>query len=198
MNLAPIEDALRAWVKTATGLPDGQVYFANQNGPQPGASGQLPFVTILVAGDVLRMGALDEFSTSTNLAAPAGQEITQATQGPRDLAVSVQAFGEGTITKTGVVTAPQLLAACQTALGLESVRYALNAAGLAPYDMGEIRRLDEVVETGFQGRATLDLRFYSGDYQSETNGYINEVSGTGTLVEPGLPNRSAPFDVKGP
>jgi hypothetical protein len=74
------------------------------------------------------------------------------------------------------------------------VRYGLNVAGLAPYDLGNIRRVDAIVETGFEGRAVLDVRMYAVDQQSEGVGYIAEVTGTGTVTqEDGQTTRSVPY-----
>ncbi len=204
MQFAPIENAIRAWVKTATGFADALIYFADQSGPQPVTN---PFITIKIGGGIRSLGAYDEFTTSTNLANPPGTEITQLISGQRDLLVTVTIWGENTVTYapsapgslpgTGGLTAVEVATKIQTALGLESVRAALNAANLSPYDIGEVRRIDGIIETYFEGRAILEVRMYSVDQQSEANAYFKEVQGTGTLVEDGQPNRTAPFDIIG-
>ncbi len=205
MRLRPLEDAIRAWVKTATGFSDGQVYFANQNGSQPAA---LPYITILISGSMRALGAYDEQTRSTDLSKPNGQEITLAVTGQRDLLVSIQAFAENTVSYAGLelpialpgsegLTAVELLTRVQTALSLESVRQSLNDANLAPYDIGEILRVDAIIETFFEGRAVLNVRMYSTDQQSESTGYIKEVQGTGDFVEAGLPDRLPTLDVVG-
>jgi hypothetical protein len=193
-------------VKTATGFTDAQIFFADQNGPQPAS---LPYITIKIAPDMRPRGVYDEQAKDTDLTRTAGMEVRNQAFGIRDFSVSVQAFAENAVTYatptfpvvlpgTNGNTAVGLLTLVQTALSLEGVRYALNQANLAPYDAGTIRNLDAIVETGFDGRAALDVRFYSADVAAEYSGYINEVTGTGTLVEGSpLPNRSAPFDVVG-
>lgn len=206
MQLRPIEDAIRAWVKTASGLSDAQIYFANQNGAQPA---NLPFITILISESMRTLGAYDEQEQITDLTQPNGQEITQIVTGQRDLLVSIQAFATGTVTGEntsfsfpvptgfGAVTATEILTRVQTALGLETIRFNLNAANLAPYDLGTIRRVDAVIETFYEGRAVLDVRFYSTDQALAQTGYIKEVQGVGTFVEGGVPDRNVPFDVIG-
>lgn len=206
MQLRPIEDAIRAWVKTASGLSDAQIYFANQNGAQPAS---LPFITILISESMRTLGAYDEQEQITDLTQPNGQEITQIVTGQRDFLVSIQAFATGTVTGEntsfsfpvptgfGAVTATELLTRVQTTLGLETIRFNLNAANLAPYDLGTIRRVDAVIETFYEGRAVLDVRFYSTDQALAQTGYIKEVQGVGTFVEGGVPDRNVPFDVIG-
>ncbi len=95
MQFAPIENAIRAWVKTATGFADALIYFADQSGPQPVTN---PFITIKIGGGIRSLGAYDEFTTSTNLANPPGTEITQLISGQRDLLVTVTIWGENTVT----------------------------------------------------------------------------------------------------
>lgn len=204
MNLAPIEDAIRTWIKNATALPDAQIYFQFQNGGQPTSA---PFITITVPDSWRALGAYAEQTKTTNLGNPNGSEITYTATSEKDALITIQAFAENTVTfpngnppalpNTSGLTAMALLSACQTALGLDGVRYALNQAGVGVYDEGHIRQVNAVIETYFEGRAVLEIRCYLVDQATESDGYINEVTGTGTLFEDGLPNRTAPIDVVG-
>lgn len=193
MNLQAVEDALRAWVKTATGFPDAQVYFGNQDGAQPK---NRPFATIVVSTDAAPRGAYDEIFRTQDLTQPNGSEITQTVIGQRDIGVSVSVFAENTVTYpiptfpivmpgSQGATAVELVSRCQTALGLDGVRSGLNAAGIAPYDLGSVLRLDALVETGFEGRAVLSIRMRISDTASESVGYIAEVTGTGSAYGTG-------------
>lgn len=189
MNFQPIEDAIRSWVKTATGFADAQVYFGNQNGAQNAVA---PFITITIGIGAGHRGAFDEMERFVDLTRPNGQEIQQRVTSQLELLVSIQAFAEN-VTSYPVPTFPlnppvgsgrtavDLLLDVQTALSLESVRDALNAANLAPFDVGDVKRLDAVVATGFEGRAALDCRMYTTNQQSDFAGYIAEITGTGTL-----------------
>jgi hypothetical protein len=195
MNLATVENAALAWVVTSTGLSLGsQVYLANQGIEQPQSG---PFITVEI-GDVSTLG-IDEVENTTDLSAPAGQEITQTVLGQREFGVTLQAFGYQTITggQGGGVTAVQALMACQTLLSRPDVRNTLNAAGLGIFDLGTVQRVDAVVETAFEGRAVLHVRFYAVDTSSAVTGYINETQATGTITAPDGSTQTADLDVVG-
>lgn len=184
MQLQPIENAIRAWVKMATGLSDPQVYFDHQNVPQPQSA---PFVTISIAESGTTLG-LPEIDRTTNLALPAGTEVQQAGTSIWDISILFQAFAENTVTysagglpNTSGLTAVELLAKVQLALNLESVHDPLNDAGISPYEYGVVRRLDAVIETGFEGRAVLEMKCYVADTVTEGVGYIDDVTGSGEL-----------------
>jgi hypothetical protein len=188
MNLQVVEDALRAWVKTATGLDDSHVYFANQQVAQPSDG---PFITILVATNGVTLG-LPEITRTTDLTQPLGKEVAQDGLSIWDLSVTFQAFAENTVSypvpsfpivlPTGQgITAVELLAKVQLALNLESVHGALNAAGISPYEYGTIRRVDAVIETYWEGRAILEMKCYVSDSAEEGVGYVAEVTGTGEI-----------------
>ena len=202
MNFQVVEDAIRAWIKTSTGFADRQIYFANQNGAQPP---DRPFIAITVGTSIAGVG-FPEVKRTTDLTQANGSEVQQDPLQIYDMRVTVQAFAENTVSypvpslpfslpNSSGRTAVDLLVQCQTALGLESVNGALNAAGLGSYDWGTVRRADALVETYFEGRAILEVGFYLSDSADERTGYINEVSGTGTTG--GDDARTAPFDIVG-
>lgn len=197
MTLSTIENAVAAWVVTATGLSLGsQVFFANQGVEQPQSG---PFVTIEVGGDVVPLGSVDEVQSSTNLSNPPGTEVTLAAVGRREVGVTLQAFGYQTVSggQGGGITAVQALTTAQTLLSRPDVRGALLTAGIAPYDNGQVQRADAVVETGFEGRAILHVRFYATDEQTMSTGYIDEVQATGTLTNPDGSTETVSLDTTG-
>lgn len=166
LNWATIQTALHAWIVAGTGLAVGRVVWANQAMPQP----QRPYVT-------LRLMALapvghDGVHSTTNLAAPAGEEVTLTVEGRRHLTVGVQAYASAV---TGAGTAAELLAKAQTALSLPTVHAGLRAAGLAVLNEGGITDLSALLETKFEGRAAMDVRFHCVDEVAEKTGYIATV-----------------------
>ena len=122
-----VEDALRVWIKTATGLDDAHVIWAEQTGPRPAGT----FATLRL-GDIIPVGLADDVQDSTDLLAPAGGEITFTAVGTREFRVSVQCFTAATVDDT---TARNLLSKAQTALSLPTRRDALAAAGVKRFDM---------------------------------------------------------------
>lgn len=171
-----VENAVRAWVLAATGLGESAVYFADQSVP---ASELAPRIVVRV-GDVLQVGT-DALSHDYSAARPAGAEIEYTARGPRELVVSLQAFAP-TTTGSGN-TARSLLAACQAALGLPSVRDTLNAAGLGVLQEGNVQRIPGTSSNAPEDRAVLDTRFCLGQTTTERTGYIATVELVPTLTE---------------
>jgi len=163
-----IEDAIRAWVIAGTGLPQGQVWFADQDIP---ASEQQPRVTIRIGGTVQR--GLDETRHDYDAGRPAGQEIEFSARGMRELTVDLQAFAP-TLVGPGA-TARSLLAQAQVAISLPTIRDALNAAGLGVLQEGDIQRVP-LVRGGMQeDRATLAVLFAVQVQATERATFIETV-----------------------
>jgi hypothetical protein len=165
LDFVAIENAVRAWLAASTGAT---VIFADQDGPQPA----LPYLTVRIDGP-RREGGRDELRETTSPGNPDGQEIEQASYGPRELTVRCQAF---TASTAGGGAARELLQIAQSALGLPAALDGLAAAGLAVIDEGAVQVLNVVVETNFQGRASLDLRLRATDSVTQRTGYIATVS----------------------
>lgn len=175
-NWVTIEDALRVWVKSATGYADSAVIWAEQTGARPSGS-----IITLRLGELLPIGAYDELTSNTDLLRPAGTEVELKVEGMREFAVSLQAFGAST---TGNSTGRAVLAKCQAALTLPSVRTALAAAGITPFDIGAVQNISALSHTKFEGRAILEVRFYVRDSISEFTGYIETVEKTSYMGPP--------------
>jgi hypothetical protein len=163
---ATVENALHAWVVSASGLAAGKVLWAFQNIGQR----ERPYVTLRILG-LERVGH-DALVQSYDADAAAGQEVTLAVDGRRTLVVSVQAYSAGVV---GAGTAREIVAKVQTALSLPSVQTTLRAAGLAVLNEGRITDVPELVETRWESRASLDVRFHCIDSASEKTGYIASV-----------------------
>ncbi len=170
---ATIEDALRVWVKAGSGLGDAKVIWLDQTGARPAA----PFIELKL-GDIVPLGGVDPVETATDLMRPAGTEIELKVAGVRAFTVSLQAY---TATVTGAATARALLSLVQTALSLPSVRAALDAAGVTPFDEGEVHNLTGLLGTKFEGRAALDVQFYVRETLSEFTGFIGSCVPTPTF-----------------
>lgn len=163
-----LEDAVRAWALAASGLAADQVYFANQDVRRSEAAPRV----IITLGDLVTIG-VDSLTHDYSAARPAGQEIEYTARGPRELAVSLQAFAP--LTVGSGVTARSLLDLCQAKLRLPSVRDALNAAGIGVLDPGTVRRLPQVVAGKWEDAAFLDVRCLVGQSVTERTGYIATV-----------------------
>lgn len=171
-----VEAALQDWVESGSGLADGQVIFAAQNGPRPAK----PLITIR-----LELGppvGLDGLVISDTDGAPAGQEITRTSRGLRNLTVDLQAFSDAA---RGTQSPMALLEAVASRLSLQTQRDALGAANLGLISIGSVSRVDGVVNsTTFEPRAILSVRFLVTSETAEELTYIETVEVTDEIAEP--------------
>lgn len=168
MTFADLENAVRAWVVSSSGLDPSLVYFADQ--PYP-VSEVRPRITI-------RLGALapigHDWATHTyDPARQAGQEIEYSATGSRELTISLQAFAPTTVGDGD--TARELLERVFGRLSLPSVRDPLNAAGVGVLRTGTVTRLPAVVGTMNEDRAVGELVALVSSKYSERTGYIERA-----------------------
>lgn len=164
MALEAREQAIRAWVKTASGLTDESVFFSNQKVERPASA----YVTIRL-GDLVPLGAVDPVTENYDADRDPGVEIEQVVEGTRSLGVSIQVFN-GAV--AGALSAMNVAKKLQLGIRLPSVRDALNTAGMSPYQIGGVRNLAALLGTAFDGRAQLDVSFYVHETVSEFTTYI--------------------------
>jgi hypothetical protein len=169
VNWTAIENALQAWVATASAIPSSRVIWAHQRGAQP----TIDFI-VLSFTSVDPLG-IDPLECLTDLTRPAGQEIELRAGGQRSMVLSLQAFTQSV---TGASSARALLSRVQAALGLPSIVASLDAAGVSAYDTGQVQAIPEILQTTFVGRAALEVRFYGREAASEFTGYIDTVLAT--------------------
>lgn len=168
MDEEALENAVRAWVLSASGLADADVYFEDEDGTaksKPKAAA--PYITISL-GDLVELAPL-QVTDSYDNAAAAGQEMVETVTAIYELPVELQAFTPRT---TGGSTARSILSRVQLGLGLSTVRDALNAAGLGLRRRGAIRWVPSVRQAKFEGRAVLELSFQVGGTVEARTGYI--------------------------
>lgn len=174
------EDAIRQWVLAGSGLAADHVIFHQQTGARPLDANN--FATIRI-GDTNPVACVDEVQETYNGAQPAGQEIAQTVTGLRSVNVTVQFFGAPS---TGDTKAQVQAQQTQVALALPSVRNALGAAGLTPYDTGRITNVTALIGTKFEGRAVLDMHFYVLEQITEQTGYITSCVPVSYMGPPDL------------
>jgi len=192
-NWKSIEDALRTWIQGVTGFDDQHCYFADQNVKSPGSG---PWVTIRLEGTEA-VGAFDgtfaldrtvlgfPLTPPITMGGPApGTEIELQSMAPRYMDVTLQAFN-GLVTHGTdflYLSGATLLTRVQASLGQPSFRDPLNSAGLGVVDIGRVQNVAANIETRFEGRGILTVRFNLFDSASDFTGYIATVTGpTGTL-----------------
>jgi len=176
MDWSTAQNAIVAWIKAGTGL--SRVVWSNQSVPKPAhdfVQVRLAAVRKLGGDELTRDQDLSRGPTASDEDFPLvldvpGTEIEFTVQGERELTLSIQVH-----TARAVITPVALLSRLQTSLSLESVRTGLLAAGLAPTDPGVVRDLSALVDTGWEGRASLECRFQFTETLSEFTTFIESA-----------------------
>lgn len=172
-----VEDAFRAWVKTATGLADNNIFFADQKVERPTST----YVTIRV-GSVVPLGAVDPVTITEVEDPDPGEEIQISVDGIREVTVSIQVFGPA-VSTTATATAMYIANKIQTSLRLPSVQDALDAAGISVFDIGSVNNLTQLLGTAFDGRAQFDVRCYIVFSATQLETYIETAEVTDTVTD---------------
>jgi hypothetical protein len=178
INWEEAEDIIRAWVMAGTGYASERVWWADQKIPQ----GATDFAVIRFGGTI-PLGAFDAHSEYTDLGADAGGEIEIRTRGDREVTVGIQIF---TAAVVGNECARAKAIRLQALLGLPSIREPMVAAGVSPFDTGQIQNLSGLIGGDYAGRASLDCRFYITETVSDYVGYISEIETDSYLGPPDL------------
>ncbi len=176
-----IEDALRTWVKSSTGLDDDHVIWSDQTGKRPTNA----YATLRI-GALVPIGSVDEVAMITDLGQSAGREIELKVTGSRRFNVSVQLFTPATVSGSSALA---LLANVQLALGLPTVRQSLADAGITPFDSGAPQNVSALSGTKFEGRSTLEVGFYTLATASEYTGFIEHCTPENYMGPPDLGTR---------
>jgi hypothetical protein len=179
MTRSEIEDAVRTWLKTATGMADGAVIIADQDGPSPTTD----YLSVRI-GETPPVARQAEQQTSTDLGQPAGQEVQLTAVVDRYATVTVSAYTSKTT--GGSSNAVDLLEKAANAISLPSIRQTLNDAGLGVVEVGSVKNLSAVARSNFEGVAALDVRFSLRQTVSERTGYISKVVTVDNTGTPGM------------
>lgn len=176
MSWADTENALHAWVVAASGLAAGLVRW----GDQAGISRPVPPTTWveLRLGASDPIGVADETRCEAISMAPGGSDVSLLAIGRRASSLAIQVFGPS----VGAVSARALAGRIQGGLALESIAAALSVANVSVVDNGSIVNVPRVLETDWQGRAVLTVRFHSVEE-------LTEITGSIAIVNVELPNQ---------
>lgn len=167
MTREQLENAVRAWVRPASGLTEDQVYFGRQNVRR----GETAARIIILFGDFVPRGVA-RLDHEYDAGQPNGQEIEYSATETGELTVTLQAFAPDTV---GNATPAELLKKCAGKLRLPSYRDALNAAGLGVLEVLPVQELPQVVSGEWEGGAFLEVRLALVQVETERTGYIETV-----------------------
>lgn len=142
-----VENALHAWLSTATGLTTS---WAWQKAPQPAGSYAELFV-----GSLLTRGLSAETRYEWDSQRPPAQEGERIQRRPGTLVVTAQVYTNETV---GSNCAFARLQAAVAALDSPDFYEPLLAAGIGVTGKSEVRNLTGLLGVSTQGRAAVDLR----------------------------------------
>lgn len=182
LNWATIEDAVWDWysasLASVASLPAGNVVWAYQSRsipPRPCAT--LQWVD---RDEVIGLSNRDEKIPVTG-----SLTATQAVIHRRMHTLQLDVYAKVPTQQSNVgKQAIAILGEVLRTLQLESQIAAFATAGLALRDVSDVRDLTQIVETGFESRASVDLTFSTVDQTTENVGKILTVTApTGTFAE---------------
>jgi|GEM_PF-2971383 hypothetical protein len=158
IDLATVEKAFRATIRTLLAMPANSVHRANQFNPPPAGGQSTQFATVLVtevdstgSDDVTYESADSGFGTSGYGQVAPSEDVVEVITGMRHFTASVQFFRGN-----AKFQAMRLKTLLQSSNGLQQ----LQAAGIGLGKMGPIRDLSKVTDTYFEQRSHFDVEFY--------------------------------------
>ena len=182
------EDAILAWFQSASGLASGHVLWGNQRTPNPAR----PYAKLKRTGLRDAGGIGGELSYDYSAARAAGKEIVETVVSRKSFTVSCIVYSDAVVgddqeTLLGVATrtAAEYAEDARTALSLPTVVAALGVAGIASWDSSPIRDIPEQKGNLWLSRAELEVTFGICRTASDSLGYLERVTGTGTFSDPG-------------
>ena len=145
------ENAIHAWVVTATGLNADHVIWTHQAGPRPST----PYISMTVTA-ITKVGR-DWTTVLENTGGGPGEEILLRSRGHRYATISFQAFGPGSISiLTDLVGSAPLFTVSLNTAGLGYAGFGtLNFIGDAR--LGDFLEPRAVVDTQFHLKSQLDI-----------------------------------------
>ncbi len=171
-DLPAVEDAIAAWIRSATGLAATHVLWADQGLPRPEGA----WVSLKVISDANPTGPC--WTDIEDAAIPAaGVEIAHVARETVQWLLSIQCFNGGAL---GIASAMALLRKVRAAVNLPTPAAALEFAGVGVGRIGPIRDIGAVRAGDFEPRAAMDVVLFLASETTELGTYIEHAVVTGT------------------
>lgn len=169
----PIEKALFDWIlRVFPDLPRNHIQWEDQNLAQP----VYPYVT-LRKSTLISIGAPDELRQTTDLAAPAGEEVSMETISVREFTLFINAHvDEESGAKDPDADAFWMMTRLQTSLSQMSTRELFQLAGISTIEDLGIDNLSQTQNGVFFSKANMDIRFRVCFSEVEKAGYIDSAN----------------------
>ncbi len=171
-----IENSIQTILTAASGLAGTNVVWADTDRDRPVGD----YMALRIDEDQ-HIGT-PENSVRDNPAPVAGEEILLASKNVAEFEVAIQAFSALKVSTGAAPSARARLNALRSKLEGEAMVEVIEAAGLALVDLGSVRNMPRVLETQYQGRATLVLKFRISDEIEEATTYIETAISSGSYT----------------
>lgn len=163
INYTTIENQLKTWIKTETGLADTHVISQNDNHPRP--IGQYATVRIF--------DAIAEGHDTYNAIASANNTVNLNYSGVRRVMIGVNIY------RDGITTAQNQMAKLVSSFNRVDTGYYFQSLNLGIINSSEIRDLPELVNDVWENRKQCDFFIYVNDEETINIESIEHISGTG-------------------
>jgi hypothetical protein len=165
-----IEDALHAWVRTASGLAADHVIWVDQGGPRPDGT----YIAMRLAS-LRTIG--DEWITTEDAPDPQpGAELLRKVRGHRVVTLGLQCFADAT-------TASKVLADVIAGIALHAESLDIAGIGIGP--ISAMTRIDQGGAGGLlKSRAAVDVDLHLSSEVSDFVTFIERVHVTTTAKNP--------------
>lgn len=168
-DYAALEDSIIECVRAALGLPEGTVYWSGQGEPP-----QLkPFAELREANSE-NIGE-PQNTVADNPGGAPGEEIILTTSNDLEMEIDVFIYTVNKVNLPGNPSAAARAKAMVRALGGETNAGIREGTGLVFVEAGKVLNIPRVLETQFEGRATVSLKFRVEDRLEEKTTFIETV-----------------------
>ena len=150
--------AIYTWFSETSGIA---TIWAEQSGPKP----KRPYATLKLITGAVKVGGEDNLRQYTS-----GKFVLN---GPRTVTVRCQVFGEGAL---------DILSTVRDSLDDPSIIDGLDLSGLSVQDDGEPSNVTERLETSYEIRAVMDVKFDFNEERVANVGYVSETTVNGRNI----------------
>jgi hypothetical protein len=175
LDYVAIRKALIREIQAATNLDSDHIITEEpetQNSPRP----TLPYISMKITSPAIKQGDDDKRNIPTVAPAPPGPSNTWNSGGQRKMIVSFNAYGRSHEEAYNYMTL------WQSALDLETTQGDLRNNGIAVWLMESVADVSQLLNTGYEGRAHLDVTFGIASNISQTLGEMDSVEVKGTIA----------------
>lgn len=178
-NFTPVRVALVREVERVTGFKCIRLEPAVPNSPRPP---QLPYFSYKLTSPGAHIGYASQQWTGDSTIFNAGAQ--------RRISASFQCYAQDQ------ETAYNYMSLWQMALEMVTTQAALRESGIAVWTIGDVADLSQLLNTGYEGRAQLDVTFGVAFNKTEDLGTIEEIEVSST-VDTGKEEVEQDFTIEG-